>query len=277
VTSETRSLEDRWPPQPDTLARLLRLAQGPVISVGVIAALIVTWEGGVRLFHVPEFILPAPSTIWRDTSELGLGLLTHAAATVLTIVGGYLIALAISLPLAVAISSSRLLSHALYPLLIIKQSVPVVALAPILIVILGAGEAPRIAITVLIALFPMVVSTSTGLKSTPIELVELSGAMGASWSRQLFDIRLPSAVPYIFSGAKISMTLSVVGAVVGEFVAAERGLGYLIYTSTAYFHVSIAFGAMFVISAIGLALFQGIVWIERLAFPWAVAEEPDVV
>jgi NitT/TauT family transport system permease protein len=277
VTSETRSLEDRWPPQPDTLARLLRLAQGPVISICVIAALIVIWEGGVRLFHVPEFILPAPSTIWRDTSELGLGLLTHAAATVLTIVGGYLIALAISLPLAVAISSSRLLSHALYPLLIIKQSVPVVALAPILIVILGAGEAPRIAITVLIALFPMVVSTSTGLKSTPIELVELSGAMGASWSRQLFDIRLPSAVPYIFSGAKISMTLSVVGAVVGEFVAAERGLGYLIYTSTAYFHVSIAFGAMFVISAIGLALFQSIVWIERLAFPWAVAEEPDVV
>jgi NitT/TauT family transport system permease protein len=277
VTSETRSLEDRWPPQPDTLARLLRLAQGPVISIFVIAALIVIWEGGVRLFHVPEFILPAPSTIWRDTSELGLGLLTHAAATVLTIVGGYLIALAISLPLAVAISSSRLLSHALYPLLIIKQSVPVVALAPILIVILGAGEAPRIAITVLIALFPMVVSTSTGLKSTPIELVELSGAMGASWSRQLFDIRLPSAVPYIFSGAKISMTLSVVGAVVGEFVAAERGLGYLIYTSTAYFHVSIAFGAMFVISAIGLALFQSIVWIERLAFPWAVAEEPDVV
>jgi NitT/TauT family transport system permease protein len=277
VTSETRSLEDRWPPQPDTLARLLRLAQGPVISVCVIAALIVIWEGGVRLFHVPEFILPAPSTIWRDTSELGLGLLTHASATVLTIVGGYLIALAISLPLAVAISSSRLLSHALYPLLIIKQSVPVVALAPILIVILGAGEAPRIAITVLIALFPMVVSTSTGLKSTPVELVELSGAMGASWSRQLLDIRLPSAVPYIFSGAKISMTLSVVGAVVGEFVAAERGLGYLIYTSTAYFHVSIAFGAMFVISAIGLALFQSIVWIERLAFPWAVAEEPDVV
>jgi NitT/TauT family transport system permease protein len=277
VTSETRSLEDRWPPQPDTLARLLRRAQGPVISVCVIAALIVIWEGGVRLFHVPEFILPAPSTIWRDTSELGLGLLTHASATVLTIVGGYLIALAISLPLAVAISSSRLLSHALYPLLIIKQSVPVVALAPILIVILGAGEAPRIAITVLIALFPMVVSTSTGLKSTPVELVELSGAMGASWSRQLLDIRLPSAVPYIFSGAKISMTLSVVGAVVGEFVAAERGLGYLIYTSTAYFHVSIAFGAMFVISAIGLALFQSIVWIERLAFPWAVAEEPDVV
>jgi NitT/TauT family transport system permease protein len=275
VKSETRYLEDQWPPQPETAARLLRIAQGPLISACVIAGLIVIWEAGVRLLHAPEFILPAPSTIWRDTSELGLGIVPHIAATVLTIVGGYLIALAISLPLAIALSSSRLLSHALYPLLIIKQSVPVVALAPILIVVLGAGEAPRIAITVLIALFPMVVSTSTGLKSTPIELVELSRAMGASWSKQLLDIRLPSAVPYIFSGAKISMTLSLVGAVVGEFVAAERGLGYLIYTSTAYFHVSIAFGAMIVLSAIGLALFQSIVWIERLAFPWAVTEEPD--
>jgi NitT/TauT family transport system permease protein len=277
VKSATRYLDEDLPSrQPETPARLLRAAQGPLLSVAVIAALIVCWETGVRLFHVPEFILPAPSTIWRDTSQLGFGIVTHISATVLTIVGGYLIALVISLPLAIALSSSRLLSHALYPLLVIKQSVPVVALAPILIVILGAGEAPRIAITVLIALFPMVVSTATGLRATPIELVELSRAMGASWSKQLIDIRLPSAVPYIFSGAKISMTLAVVGAVVGEFVAAERGLGYLIYTSTAYFHVSIAFGAMIVLSAIGLMLFQTVVWIERLAFPWAIPEEPDV-
>jgi NitT/TauT family transport system permease protein len=122
----------------------------------------------------------------------------------------------------------------------------------------------------------MVVSTATGLKSTPVELAELSNAMGASFWKQLRDIRLPNAVPYIFAGAKISMTLAVVGAVVGEFVAAERGLGYLIYTSTAYFHVSIAFGAMIVLSVVGLVLFQSIVWIERLAFPWALAEEPDV-
>jgi NitT/TauT family transport system permease protein len=273
--SETQSLEELRPPQPDALARLVRPAQGLLISAGVIGGLIVLWEAGVRLFHVPDFILPAPSSIWLDTSALGLGIVPHIEATLLTIVGGYVIALAISLPLAVALFGSRLLSHAIYPLLIIKQSVPVVALAPILIVILGAGEAPRIVITILIALFPMVVSTATGLKSTPIELVELSSAMGASWWKQLFDIRLPGAVPYIFAGAKISMTLAVVGAVVGEFVAAERGLGYLIYTSTAYFLVSIAFGAMIVLSAIGLVLFQTIVWIERIAFPWAIAEEPD--
>jgi ABC-type anion transport system duplicated permease subunit len=182
--SETQSLEDLQPQRLEAFTRLLRPAQGLLISIGVIGGLVVLWEAGVRLLHVPEFILPAPSSIWQDTSALGLGILPHVGATLLTILGGYLIALIISLPLAVALFGSRLLSHAIYPLLIIKQSVPVVALAPILIVVLGAGEAPRIAITVIIALFPMVVSTATGLKSTPVELTELSSAMGASfWAR----------------------------------------------------------------------------------------------
>ncbi len=274
--SETPSL-DLFAPKPvEGPARAWRAVKGPLISATVIVGLLAAWEFGVRAFHVPDFILPAPSEIWRDTGDVGWGLVGHARATLVTILGGYLIAFAISLPLAIGLSSSRFFSHALYPLLIIKQSVPVVALAPILIVILGAGEAPRIAITVLIALFPMVVSTTTGLSKTPTELLELSRAMGASWFKQLIDIRLPSAVPYIFSGAKISMTLSVVGAVVGEFVAAERGLGYLIYTSTAYFHVSIAFGAMIVLSLIGLALFQSVALIERALFAWAIAEERDI-
>jgi NitT/TauT family transport system permease protein len=240
-----------------------------------VVAVIAIWETGVRAFHVPEFILPAPSVIVRDTSGIGWSIVGHAEATLVTILAGYLLAFVISLPLAIAIASLRPLAHALYPLLVIKQSVPVVALAPILIVVLGTGEAPRIAITALIALFPLVVSTATGLSSTPSELVELSQSMGASWFKQLIDIRMPSAVPFIFSGLKISMTLSVVGAVVGEFVAAERGLGYLIYTSTAYFHVSIGFGAMIVLSFIGLALFQSVRLLERCLFPWAVAEDAE--
>lgn len=271
---ETPSL-DLSPARQHGATRLWLSLRGPAVSAVVIAAVIAAWEAGVRFFHVRDFILPAPSAIFRDTTALGWGITAHIEATVITIVAGYLLAFAISLPLAIGISSSRFLSYALYPLLVIKQSVPVVALAPILIVVLGSGEAPRIAITVLIALFPLVVSTTTGLSSTPIELVELSRAMGAPWYKQLIDIRLPSAVPYIFSGLKISMTLSVVGAVVGEFVAAERGLGYLIYTSTAYFHVSIAYGAMIILSAIGLMLFQSVVLIERLFFPWAIADEPQ--
>jgi NitT/TauT family transport system permease protein len=240
-----------------------------------VVTLIAVWEAAVRALQVPEFILPAPSAIVRDTSDIGWSILSHAQATLVTIIGGYLVAFAVSLPLAIGLASSRLLAHAIYPLLLIKQSVPVVALAPILIVVLGTGEAPRIVITALIALFPLVVSTATGLSSTPTEFVELSQSMGASWLKQLIDIRLPAAVPFIFSGLKISMTLSVIGAVVSEFVAAERGLGYLIYTSTAYFHVSIGFGAMIVLSLIGLVLFQSVQLIERRFFPWAVAAAPE--
>jgi len=124
VKSETRYLEDQWPPQPETAARLLRIAQGPLISACVIAGLIVIWEAGVRLLHAPEFILPAPSTIWRDTSELGLGIVPHIAATLLTIVGGYLIALAISLPLAIAARTTSSTSLALRTLRVSTLSIP---------------------------------------------------------------------------------------------------------------------------------------------------------
>lgn len=258
--------------QPRGVFRLLAPFRGPLISAAVIVGLVAAWEAGVRLFDVPDFILPAPSAIFTDTAGLGWTLAGHTEATLVTILAGFFIALAISLPLSIAITSSRTLSHAIYPLLVIKQSVPVVALAPILIVVLGSGAAPRIAITVLIALFPLVVSMTTGLAATATELVDLSRAMGASWLKQMIDIRLPSAVPYIFSGLKVSMTLSVVGAVVGEFVAAERGLGYLIYTSTAYFHVSIAFGGMIVLSLIGLVLFQTLVQIERRFFAWSIED-----
>jgi NitT/TauT family transport system permease protein len=239
-------------------------------SVTTIAVLIAVWEIGVRAFHVPVFILPPPSAIVHDTVGLGWSIFGHIGATVSTILSGYFLAIIISLPLSIAISSSRVLANALYPLLIIKESIPVVALAPILIVILGAGEAPRITVTVLIALFPMVVANATGLSQTPSELIELSNSMGASWLKQLIDIRLPSAVPYIFSGLKVSMTLAIVGAVVAEFVASERGLGFLIFTSTAFFHVSISFGAMFILSILGLILFQSVALIERRFFPWSI-------
>jgi NitT/TauT family transport system permease protein len=274
---ETQSIDlavrDR---RPHRLTRLWRASRGPAISGATILAVIIAWQGAVEIFRIPDFILPAPTEVVVDTAGLGPAIFGHIEATLVTILAGYALAIVISLPLSIAISSSRLLSQMLYPLLVIKQSVPVVALAPILIVILGAGEAPRVSITMLIALFPLIVSTSTGLSATPPELIELSQSMGASWRKQLFDIRLPSAVPFIFSGLKVSMTLSVVGAVVAEFVAAERGLGYLIYTSTAYFHLSIAFGAMIILSFLGLVLFQSVVLIERFFFPWSVGSDHGV-
>jgi NitT/TauT family transport system permease protein len=257
-------------PNPSRGARLLSMARRGLVPVLVFALLLSAWELAVRAFQVPSFILPAPTIIVRDTVNVGWALFGHAQATLITVAGGYFCALLVSLPLAIAISSSSRLSSAIYPLLVVKQSIPVVALAPILTILLGTGTAARVTMAALIAVFPMVVATATGLSSAPIEMIELSRSMGASWYRRLLDIRLPSAVPYVFSGLKVSMTLALIGAVVAEFVAAERGLGFLIYTSTAFFQLPTAFGAMVILGAIGTALFQTVAEVQRIFFPWSM-------
>jgi NitT/TauT family transport system permease protein len=139
---------------------------------------------------------------------------------------GYAVAIVVSIPLAVALASSRFLSRTRYPIIVIVQSTPIVAVAPIIVVTLGASDLPRVAITFLITFFPIVVSTLTGLMATPEELVELSRSLRAGRAREMLRIRLPLAVPFIFSALKISTTPAVIGAAVAEFVAAERGLGF---------------------------------------------------
>ena len=151
---------------------------------------------------------------------------------------GYVVAIAVSIPLAVALVNSRLLSRTLYPILVIVQSTPIVAVAPIIVVTLGASDLPRVVITFLITFFPIVVSTVTGLMATPEELIELSRSLRAGRTREMLHIRLPFAVPYIFSALKISITLAIIGAVVAEFVAAEHGLGFFIMFSTSFFRDS---------------------------------------
>ena len=169
---------------------------------------------------------------------------------------GYFVAIAVSVPLAVALVNSRFLSRTLYPILVIVQSTPIVAVAPIIVVTLGASDLPRVVITFLITFFPIVVSTVTGLMATPEELIELSRSLRAGRTREMLHIRLPFAVPYIFSALKISITLAIIGAVVAEFVAAERGLGFFIMFSTSFFKIPQAFAGLAVLVALSLVLFR---------------------
>jgi NitT/TauT family transport system permease protein len=247
---------------------LVREAGIPALAVFL---LVVLWEVLVRAFRVPEFLLPAPSSIaaesWGVAGNMGM----HSLATLRTVLLGFLLSVAISLPMALAITSSPAVGNAIYPLLVLTQSVPKVALAPLLVVILGANELPRVVVTFLVAFFPLVISISTGLLAVPPELLELGRACKASWRQELLRIRLPYAVPFIFSGFKVAITLCVVGAVVAEFVNADRGLGYLIVTSTAFFKVPLAFGAVILLSLMGIVLFQLIVMLERWLFPWSAA------
>ncbi len=252
------------------LRRLLRSLDAAT-SVLTFVVILLVWEAGVRLFKVPTFLLPPPSLIVASAFELDFKLwLGHIWATVRVALMGYGLSILISIPLAIGLASSRFLSRALYPVLVVVQSMPVVAVAPIIIVTLGANDMPRVVITFLITFFPIVVSTVTGLIATPEELIELSRSLRAGRAREIWQIRLPYAVPHIFAALKISTTLAVIGAVVAEFVAAEQGLGYYISLSTSYFRIPAAFSGLVMLVVLSLGLFYLVDLVQRIFVPWSL-------
>ena len=240
----------------------------PLLTV---AALLLTWEAAVRLFAIPAFLLPPPSAVLRAGFAIpGTVWLGHVWATLRVVLMGYAAAVLVAVPLAVALASSRLLSRTLYPLLVVVQSTPIVAIAPIIVVTLGAGALPRVFITFLITFFPIVVSTITGLQATPPELIELSRALRAGRRREILHIRLPFAVPHLFAALRVSTTLAVIGAVVAEFVAAEQGLGYFIAYATSNLRTAAAFAGLAVLVAISLALFHAVTVVQRVWLGWSL-------
>lgn len=264
------------PPQPRTGGwSAARVAGLPGVTTA--ATLVVTvglWELATRLFSIPAFLLPAPSAILDAFAAIGFGRwMVHVWSTLRVALLGFALAIAVSIPLAMVMMRSAFLSRTLYPLLVIVQSTPVVAIAPIIIVALGAGDLPRVVITTLITFFPLVVSTATGLAATPPELIELSRSLRAPTRREMAQIRLPYAVPYVFSALKISITLAVIGAVVAEFVAAEAGVGYFIQFSTSMFKIPQAWAGLFVLAAMSLVLFQAVVLTQKWLFPWSLPRD----
>ena len=257
--------------------RRTNMGQDVFLPIGVFIALLIVWEAAVQLFSIPVYLLPAPSIIWTDTVAIAGAIGNHTLATLGTVVVGFFISFAISLPLAVFMTSSPLISSAIYPLLVLTQSIPKVALAPILVVMLGANELPRLVITFLVAFFPLVIAIAVGLVAVPDELIELGRSFKASKLQELYRIRLPYAVPFIFSGLKVAIALAVVGAVVGEFVNADKGLGYMIITATAFFKTPVAFGSLILLSVMGVVLFQIVVIIERIFFPWSAANQETTI
>lgn len=237
-------------------------------------AILILWESSTRLFSIPSYVLPAPSRIAGGFSSISAGRWAeHIWATLRVAIMGYGVSILISLPIAIGLAKSRFMSRAFYPLLVVIQSVPVVAVAPIIIVVLGTDDAPRIVITFMIAFFPLVVSMTTGLMATPPELIELSRSLNAPTWREVSQIRLPYATPYIFSGLRISITLAVIGAVVAEFVAAEKGIGYFIQFSTSMFRLPEAWAGLTVLVIMSLTLFQTISLLQKFVFPWSLPKD----
>lgn len=248
--------------------------QAIILPTITFVAIIALWEGASRAFSIPSFVLPSPSRIVMGFEAITFSRwMEHVWATLRVAMIGYFVSIAVAIPIAIGLTRSQTLSSCLYPLLVVIQSTPIVAVAPIIIVVLGSDDAPRIVITFLITFFPLVVSTTTGLMATPPELIELSRSLRAPASREFTQIRIPYAIPYIFSALKISITLAVIGAVVAEFVAAEKGVGYFIQFSTSLFKLPEAWAGLGVLVLMSLALFQLVELAQRVFFPWSLPKE----
>lgn len=252
---------------------LIQEAGVPTLSIVGLAAI---WQIAVMALEIPVYLLPSPVRIFTD-SIANLGTLGwHTLATLKTVLLGFLASVVVSLPLAVFITSSKTVANTVYPILVLTQSIPKVALAPILVILLGTNELPRIVVTFLVAFFPLVIAVATGLTAVPADLVELGRSYRSSRLKMLTRIKLPYAVPMIFSGLKVAVTLSVVGAVVAEFVNADAGLGYFIISSTAFFETGLAYAALIILSLMGIVLFQLVVVAERVFFPWSPSNASPV-
>jgi NitT/TauT family transport system permease protein len=235
------------------------------------AAILAAWEAACRVFELPVFLVPSPTAIWQAASTVSYGeWVGHITSTLRVALTGYLISIVISLPIAIAIALSPIMSRTIYPILIVIHSTPIVAVAPIIVVLLGVEDAPKIVITCIITFLPLVISTATGLLSVPDEFIELSRSLRAGRTREIIQIRLPYAVPHIFSALKVSITLAVIGSVVAEFVAADRGLGYAILLATSTFKIPQAFALLSALIALSLILFQIVIVAQAVLFPWSL-------
>ena len=253
-------------------SRALRAAVAGGQMYAGLLGLLVLWELACRQLNIPPWLLPPPTQIATETWELRDILPAHVFATVKEIVGGFLLAVLAGVPLAVAVVYSPLLRRLIYPVLLMLQSVPKVAIAPILLLWIGYGLVSNMIVAATVAFFPIVINTATGLESVDAELLELTRSLGSSKLRVLLRVRLPWSLPFLFSGLKVAITLAVIGAIVAEFIGADKGLGYLILTNSGAMRTAVMFGVLLLLSLLGTLCFYAVVALERTLCPWYMAK-----
>ena len=249
-----------------------RIPKRTVVLIEATAGFLAVWEVFCRLFRVPDYLLPPPSAIFVEFwSALGWYLM-QAGYTLLTTMAGFGLALVIGFVAALGIVYSKFLENTLYALLVSTNSIPKIALAPLFIVWLGTGAQAKVAVSFLIALFAIVVDTVLGLRSADPGALELMKTMRSTRLQVLLMIRLPNALPYMFAGMKVAISLSLVGAIAGEFVASQDGLGFVILQAQGQFQTSRVFVAILLLGVIGTLLFMLVSALERLICPWHVSQ-----
>lgn len=251
-------------------ARTQRVASFPWTIPGTLVAGLLMWEALSRWSGLPAFILPAPGSVLnrflRAVSDGSL--LRHTSATLLEVLGGLLLGLFIATLLGYALAKSRTVERLLAPYIVASQSIPIVAIAPLLVIWFGSGRISKILISALIVFFPVLVNTVVGVRSVPEDLRDLMRSLRATRWQMFSKLEVPAAMPVLFGGLKVGATLSVIGAVVGEFVSSDEGLGFLINMGRGVFDTALVFVAVFVLIALALTFYGIVTLVERRVLAW---------
>jgi len=250
--------------------RMAAVVAAKLIPLAGIFAFLAVWQAVVTFFKVPAYLLPAPTEIFRVFVDELPKLAYHGWVTAYEMLLGYALAVVVAIPLAIAITSSSRFDRFVMPQMLFLQVVPKVAIAPLFLVWFGVGTTPKVLVAFLISFFPIVIDAAVGLRSMSAEMNDLARSMGASRMQVFAEFRLPTSLPYLFSGLKVAATLAVAGAVVGEFVGADKGLGYLLLVTNSNLETALMFATLVALTLIGLAFFYAVELLEKLLIPWHV-------
>jgi NitT/TauT family transport system permease protein len=239
----------------------------PPLAFGLV--ILIAWQGIVMLFAIPEYLLPSPTAILAAVDH---SLAVQFAVTFIEALAGFFIASGLAFLIATLFVRFHTLEDGLFPIAIAVKTTPIVAIAPLLVIWLGTGWWSKIVAAILICFFPVLVNTVKGLKAADVEYRELFETLGATQAQEFRKLRIPYCLPYLFSALKISSSLAVVGAIVGEFVGATQGLGYLIIISSSHLETATLFSAILAAALAGIIMFYAIGWTERRLIFWSSGE-----
>jgi len=245
-----------------------------LVSLSLLGFLVV-WELFVVIFGIRAYILPRPTEIAVAIVKYPGSLLTGSAYTLRSMLLGYVTAAVLGLLIALPIAFSRIMERTVYPLLVISQLVPKVALAPIFVIWFGFGLLPKIMIVFLLSFFPVLLNSIVALKSIDPEIVYLARSTGASRLDMFLKVRLPNSLPTIFAGLKLAAISATIGAVIGEFIGSDSGLGYIILTAQGDLQTDLSFSAIVVLTVLGFLLYYGVESVERISIPWHISQRDE--
>jgi len=237
-------------------------------AVLVLIVTFILWEFFVVIFSIPNFILPPPSGIISELIGTKVDWISHIIVTLYETLLGFSMAFILGVTTAYLIVHYKVLANIIYPYILAAQIVPKVAVAPLLFIWLGFGELPKILLAFLLAFFPIVIDTVVGLRSTDPDLLDMARLLKAKRTQIFWHINLPSALPSIFGGTKVGMTLAIIGAIIGEFVGANKGLGFMIILAQQHFTTTIIFASILLLIILGILLYLVIEFIEAIVTPW---------